>query len=150
MVCPACILSGVCGGWIGGYFGIHPPKHTKGKMLSAFITVNLVVLTQITLKKMFNLSLCAGGGLTIGNVIRVVVKTLLMGIVYSIAVNYLLGRYVFREPQEEAKAELEKIAEKNQPNAELEKLAEKKQPNNDQPPCCCKNKPILENKEAAP
>ena len=140
-------LSGAFGGWIGGYFGIHPPKHTSGKILSAFITVNLVILTQISLKKMFNISLCAGGGLTIGNVIRVVVKTLLMGIIYSMAVNYLLGRYVFREPPELAMAELEQPVELKQ--AEFKQPAEKNQPKDDQPHCCCKNQPVPENKEAA-
>ncbi len=99
MACPVCPAVGWLGGWIGGYFGIQSPPHFEGKVFSAVITANLISLTVIALKAIFDVSLCGGGGATLGNVAKIAVKTLVMGIIYSIGVNYLLNHYVF--PQSE-------------------------------------------------
>lgn len=97
MICPVCPAAGLIGGGIGGYFGISPPKQKEGRILSALITANLITVTIIALKVLFNISLCAGGQLTLANVALVVGKTLIMGVIYSIGVNYLLNRYMFPE-----------------------------------------------------
>ena len=95
MVCPVCPTAGWLGGWVGGYFGVLPPKHSKGRFISAFITANLMSITIIALKKIFNVSLCKGGGWTLHNIVQVGTKALILGIIYSIGVNYLLNRYMF-------------------------------------------------------
>lgn len=101
MVCPVCPTAGWFGGFLGSYLGVNPPPHTKGRMISAFITANLICITVIALKKIFTISLCVGGDFTLANFIRVMIKTLLMGIIYSIAVNYLLNKYVFYQNTQE-------------------------------------------------
>jgi hypothetical protein len=112
MVCPLCPSAGFLGGIIGGYLGVNPPKSVGGRYLSILTTANLVSLTVFALKTLANISMCGSGGFTLFNVGLVVAKTLMMGIVYSIAVNHLLNRYVFLE---QIKAPIQ----------------------NEQPSCCC-------------
>ena len=76
MGCPGCIATGWLGGWIGGYLGIQPPERPGARALSALLTANLITITVIALKVFFDISLCAGGGFTLGNVARVGIKTL--------------------------------------------------------------------------
>lgn len=95
MVCPVCPATGWVGGWIGGYLGINPPQHIRGRLISACITATLITITVIALKLLFNISLCEGGWFTFENIVKVGIKTMAMGIVYSIFVNYLLNRFVF-------------------------------------------------------
>jgi hypothetical protein len=95
MGCLVCPVVGWFGGWIGGYFGIQPPKSTNGQILSAVITASLISITIIALKVLFNVSLCVGGSVNLGNVARIGIPTVIMGIIYSIGVNYLLNRYVY-------------------------------------------------------
>lgn len=95
MACPLCPAAGWLGGWFGGYFGICPPKNSGGRILSSVITANLISITVLVSKSLFHLSLCTGEGFTLGNISLIVTKTLLLGLVYSIGVNYLLNRYVF-------------------------------------------------------
>lgn len=95
MGCPICPAAGWVGGWIGGYFGIHPPQDKKGKILSAVITATLISITVIALKVFFNISFCVEGKAHLENILRVVVKTVILGIAYSLGVNCLLNRYIF-------------------------------------------------------
>lgn len=103
MVCPACAV-GLAGGWLGGYVGIRPPSQTEGRIFSTAVTTSLVSITIIALKTLFNTSLCIGGKSYLENIIRVASVTFLLGIIYSIGVNYLLNRYFFSPPprQEES------------------------------------------------
>ncbi len=110
MACPTCILAGVFGGWIGGYIGVNPPKNSTGRIFSGLVTLNFVSITLIALDA-FKISLCANRQKIIGKTAQVVACTFLIGTIYSIAVNYLLGRYVLLEQQEEVKPPLNK--EKN-------------------------------------
>lgn len=98
MVCPVCPAAGWLGGCVGGYFGISPPKFSGGRIFSAVITANLISVTIIALKALFNISLCVGGEWNLANIARVGIKTLVMGIIYSIGVNYILNRYLFSQP----------------------------------------------------
>ncbi len=120
MACPVCPAAGWLGGWVGGYFGISPPQHSGGRLFSAAITANLMSITVIALKTFFNISLCVGGEFNLENIARVGIKTLILGIIYSIGVNYLLGRYVFRSNSENRQADA--------------------QQNKEVSTCCCKNK----------
>ena len=120
--CP-CQVGSLFGGWLGGFIGIAPPDRDGGRILSACLTANLVSLTTIALDSIFRVSLCSGTGFTLRNVGQVIVKTVAMGIVYSIAVNYLLGRYVLPP---KPKQEIEILDVENQ---------EQKDPSSD---CCCK------------
>lgn len=95
MACPVCPAAGWLGGWVGGYFGIKPPAHSGGRLLSAVITANLISVSIIGLKALFGISLCIGGTFSMDNIVRVGSKALLMGIVYSIGVNFILNRYVY-------------------------------------------------------
>ncbi len=95
MACGICLASSYAGGWFGGYLGISSPEHRSGRIFSALITANLVGITVIALKSAFNLSLCGGAEWTARNVMILMGKTLALGVIYSIAVNYLLNRYIF-------------------------------------------------------
>lgn len=95
MVCPVCPTTGFFGGLIGGYLGIHSPATFKGRCISSLATAGLVSATVVALKIIFNISLCYGPGFTLVNVSAVLAKTLAMGIVYSLGVNFLLNRFVF-------------------------------------------------------
>lgn len=96
MACPVCPAAGWVGGLLGGYFGINPPPADRGgRIFSAAITASLMSTTIIALKIFFNISLCIGGEFHLKNFARVVTQTLLLGIIYSIGVNWLLNRYVF-------------------------------------------------------
>lgn len=99
MACPLCLMGTLCGGGIGGYFGINPPEDIKGRLTSTWTTVNLVSITIIALKTFFNISMCQAGASTLENVGRIVIKTFLMGVVYSLGVNYVLGRWIFPPSQ---------------------------------------------------
>jgi hypothetical protein len=126
MACPVCPAAGWLGGWFGGYFGIEPPTHPGGRELSAAITANLIAITAIALKALFNISLCAGGGFTLKNILLVGAKGIILGVIYSIGVNYLLNRYVF--PSAGVQQGAEEIYDKSAQNFDLE-----------DPPCCgCK------------
>lgn len=98
MGCPICTSAGWIGGWIGGYFGIHPPEYPGGKILSALITANLTTITVIALKSFFNFSLHVGRDLSKMNIAIVLLKTILIGSTYSVAVNYILNRWVYPKP----------------------------------------------------
>lgn len=125
MACPVCPAAGWLGGWFGGYFGIEPPTYPGGRELSATITANLIAITVIALKSLFDISLCVGGGVSLENIVRVGLKTLVMGVIYSIGVNYLLNRYVFPS------AEIHQVTEDEDINNELEKKLDL------ETPCCC-------------
>ncbi len=126
MACPLCIMGTLCGGGIGGYFGINPPEDVKGRIASTWATVNLVSITFIALKAMFDISLCKSGASTLENVARVVVKTFIVGVIYSLGVNYVLGRWIFPP------APKEKLQEELPPPA----------PKQGEKACCCQNNPI--------
>lgn len=128
MVCPVCPAAGYFGGLFGGYFGIEPPKHPGGRIFSATITASLIGITVIALKAIFNISLCVGGTFTWANIARVGSKTLVMGMIYSIGVNYILNRYVFPKPQDHPKVETN-----NKTLVDSDDFI-------DSPPCCCKKK----------
>lgn len=122
MACPLCIMGTLCGGGIGGYFGINPPESAKGRITSAWTTINLVSITFIALKAMFDISLCKPGASTLENIVRVVTITFVIGVIYSLGVNYVLGRWIFPP------------APKEEPLPPPPEQVEK--------PCCCQNKPI--------
>lgn len=106
MLCPVCPAAGFAGGWIGSYFGINPPESTKGKILSGVLTASSVLITIIALKVIFNSTFCVGGTFTLRNMIQVGFPALILGIIYSIGVNWLLDRWVYHPPiqkQEEKK-----------------------------------------------
>lgn len=125
MACPICPAAGWLGGLCGGYLGIEPPKHPGGRLFSATITASLIGVTVIALKSIFNVSLCVGGTFTAANIVRVGSKTLVMGIIYSIGVNYILNRYVFFDPKDHPKGGMD-----------VEIIYE----SDDSPPYCCKKK----------
>lgn len=123
MACPVCPAAGWLGGWVGGYFGIKPPTHSGGRELSAALTASLIAITAIALKALFNISLCAGGGLTLKGILLASSIGLVMGMIYSIGINYLLNRHVFPSQDQQ---EPDETCEK--PKQDLD------------PPCCCKHK----------
>lgn len=95
MGCPACAAGGFCGGLIGGYFGINQPETQKGRILSGLLSSTLTLVTLVGLKVCFNITLCGGASQpTINKFCRLVVAGLLLGTIYSIAINYVLNRCV--------------------------------------------------------
>jgi hypothetical protein len=124
-MCFVCPLVGFLGGWVGSSIGIDPPKHTAGKIFSLLITGSLVSITFIALKRIFDIPICGGGGFTLGNIIRVGMKGIICGIIYSIGVNYILGRYVFL-PHSKEKQDGDILQDDSQQDKT--------------PACCCKHK----------
>jgi len=98
MACPICPTAGFFGGIIGGYIGVNPPVTFGGKCLSAWTTANLVALTVIGLKVFGNIAICEGLGCSLKGLSLIFAKTMVLGIIYSIGVNYLLNRFVYGQP----------------------------------------------------
>lgn len=119
MMCPLCPATGWLGGWLGGYFGVNPPEHWKGRVISAFITANMVCVTAIALKYFWGISLCSPGRTQMEKIAIAGIKAVLMSIVYSIGVNFLLNRYIYSKAVDKGTEEESTTAAK---------------------PCCCKNK----------
>jgi len=98
MVCPVCPAAGLVGGYVGGYFGIDSPKSTELNIASAAITAGLIVITIVALRCIFGISLCDGrGDFSLRNIVQVGLITIVIGIIYSIVVNYLINLW-FSEP----------------------------------------------------
>jgi hypothetical protein len=98
MGCPACAAGGIVGGWVGGYFGINPPETRTGRVLSGLLTSTLTLVTLLAAKVFFNKTLCGGASQpTINRFCRLVVAGLLLGVIYSLGVNFLLKRVIAAE-----------------------------------------------------
>jgi hypothetical protein len=118
-MCGLCSGAGFIGGYIGGYFGINPPASRSGRFASAVITSVITAVNVIALKRIFGQSICNGQGtFTAANLARTGAITLVLGIVYSIAVNYIISRYNNSPPPQ------------SPPAASTAKK-----------PCCCSKKP---------
>jgi len=99
-MCITCFGSSAIGGFFASLMGIDAPKTTKGRIFSGASTVALTVITAIAMKILFGVPLCGGEGLTLKNIIVMGVKSLVIGIPYSIGVNYLIKRFKLFEPNE--------------------------------------------------
>ena len=99
MMCPACPAAGFLGGAVGSFIGVKSPSSLKGKVLSTAITASLVSLTIIGLKVFAKISVCEGLGLSFRGMKQALFKTLIMGAVYSLGVNYLLNRFLYTKPE---------------------------------------------------
>jgi hypothetical protein len=98
MVCPVCPAVGMFGGYLGGYFGITIPERPELRVMSALITAGMIGITVVAIRSMFGIAICDGNGnFSLRNITQVGVISLLMGIIYSLAVNYLLN-LLFSEP----------------------------------------------------
>lgn len=91
MLCPVCPTVGIAGGWIGSYFGNPMPVRSDHRMISAVLTSAMIGVTIIALKYLVGVSPCDGNGnFTLRNIAQVGAISLLLGIVYSIGVNFLI------------------------------------------------------------
>ena len=98
MACPVCPTVGMFGGYIGGYFGIDTPEKTELQVASALITAGMIIVSIVALKYFFGISICDGNGdFSLRNVFQVGIISLLLGIIYSIAVNYFINLH-WNEP----------------------------------------------------
>lgn len=94
MVCPVCPTAGWFGGYVGGFFGINAPKQVKERVFSAFITASMICISMVALKTFCGISFCDGNGdFTFRNITQAGGLALLMGIVYSMVVNFLLQQF---------------------------------------------------------
>lgn len=94
MACPACAAGGIVGGYIGGYFGIKQPKGPKERLLSGILSSTLTLTTLVALKILFNTTLCGGASQpVVKKFCRLVVVGLLLGTIYSIAINFFLANW---------------------------------------------------------
>ncbi len=97
MICPACPAIAMAGGGIAAYFGIdRPDLRTKVTL----ITSAMLGITTVALKLIFDIRLCDGNGnFSLRNIGQVGAISLVLGLVYSVAVSYLLNRFV-RQPEQ--------------------------------------------------
>ena len=97
-----CVLCPVVGAGAGCLaelvFGVNSPKSRSEKTLSSILTASAGAITLIALKTMWNISFCGDGRPTLANISRVGGVALLLGVIYSIGVNYVLNRYGFFKP----------------------------------------------------
>lgn len=100
MGCLICPVVGWTSGWASGLLGSHPPSVPGGRAFSAALTANFLSISIIALKAIFNFSLCKGEILNARNLAELGIKTIILGIIYSIGVNYLLNNYVFSAQKE--------------------------------------------------
>ena len=99
MVCPICPTAGFFGGLLGSFIGVKTPSSFKGRCLSMAATGSLVTITLVAVKIFFNFSLCAGKEMNLVNAGILLVKTLAIGVIYAIGVNYLVNRFFEQPPQ---------------------------------------------------
>lgn len=93
MACVLCPTAGWLGGIIGGYFNIETPKTPSKKALSMITSATLTAVSVIALKYFTGISICDGtGALTARNIAQVGVIGLILGTIYSIAINYLMNK----------------------------------------------------------
>jgi hypothetical protein len=92
-MCPACPPISFLGGLVGGYIGINAPSTFKGRCISVLATAMLVTANVVALKVLFGVPFCYGNGFTFNNIGVILSKTLVLGVIYSIGVNYLLKKY---------------------------------------------------------
>ncbi|MFI0434926.1 MAG: hypothetical protein ACH350_04255 [Parachlamydiaceae bacterium] len=95
MACPVCPTAGFVGGWIGGYIGVKESENIGVKRLNTACSAILTSITIIGLKALFNLSLCIDGKFNWNNFIQVGLQALVIGVIYSIGVNYILNHSLF-------------------------------------------------------
>ncbi|KIC70953.1 hypothetical protein [Candidatus Protochlamydia amoebophila] len=92
-MCPVCPPVSFLGGLLGGYCGVNPPTTFKGHCISLVSTATLVTTTVVALKVLFRIPFCYGTGFTFSNVSFILAKTLVLGVIYSMGVNFLLNRF---------------------------------------------------------
>jgi hypothetical protein len=94
-MCPVCPTTSFLGGWVGGFVGVYPPKKMSGRIISAVISATLTTVTLLGIKAHFKLS-CRSGPL-VRNVAILTSSAFALGVIYSIGVNFLLNRLVYKE-----------------------------------------------------
>ena len=92
MLCPACPAIAMAGGGLSGYFGFGRADLRK---TAAVITSVMLGITTVALKVLLDIRLCDGNGnFSVRNIAQVGAMSLAIGLIYSVAVNYLLSRCV--------------------------------------------------------
>jgi hypothetical protein len=87
-MCLACVFGPAFASYVGSSF-VAPPD-TKGKILSIITSVALTVFTVQVIKRSFQLAFCE---MTKVKIVLVSVGFGLIGLIYSLGVNYLINRY---------------------------------------------------------
>jgi hypothetical protein len=94
-MCLLCPAIGLASGAVGGFLGFKVPQTTKGKILGAVLTSVATALTAIAIKAIFKVSLCGGGtGLSLARVAIALATTIPIALIYGVAFNYLVARFV--------------------------------------------------------
>jgi hypothetical protein len=84
------------GVWYKKVSEIKVPEHRSAWWVSKITTSSLMILTIVALKTLFNFSICQGGGLNLKTFILLSTVSIPLGRIYSIGVNYLLGRFIYK------------------------------------------------------
>lgn len=92
MVCPACVAGGFLGGAFGSFLGIHPPNSRTMKVISIATSATLAAITAIALKTMGYFSYCPCTSGFVMPLLSFSAVVIASGVVYSIAINYLIQR----------------------------------------------------------
>ncbi|MBA3722891.1 MAG: hypothetical protein H0W88_10895 [Parachlamydiaceae bacterium] len=113
MVCPVCPASSLMGGVIGSYFfGINPPESKCLKVVSVILTGTATTLTTLAIIVFGKVSLCQKN-YTLPRISMIIAGAVVVGTIYSIAINFLLNKYVERTKQNTAETKENKDSTKN-------------------------------------
>jgi len=92
MACPACPAIAMAGGAVSAYFGF---EREDLRTTTIVITTCLTVVTAIALKVLLGVSICDGNGnFSLRNIAQVGAISLVLGIIYTVGVNFILNRLV--------------------------------------------------------
>ncbi|MBS0654532.1 MAG: hypothetical protein JSR46_02035 [Verrucomicrobia bacterium] len=120
-MCLVCPLIAVAGGGIAGYFGLDRPDL---RIVSTVVTGALTLVTTVALKFFLNISICDGlGNFSLRNIAQVSGISLVLGLIYTVAVNYILNRLI----------PLPVAQDENSPPSQC---------GQEQKPCCCQKKQL--------
>lgn len=101
MICPACPVIAMTGSAISAYFGFDR-KDLRPYAVAA--TTVLTGVTVVALRILLGISICDGNGdFSPRNFVQVGAISIVLGIVYTVAIQYLLNRYVPPQQPEPAK-----------------------------------------------
>ena len=98
-----CIIPSLVGSAIGSCFGVVLPFSKRAKLTSFFLTTVAVQGTIWILNNKFNLTLRKPNASYLSNCVRIIVKTLIIGVIYSIGINLLIIKNIFSNEVAEVK-----------------------------------------------
>lgn len=94
-MCWGCFASPLIGSVLGNSFhsfALYKERSLRFKFASIGISSGLTFLTALAIKTFFNISFCGNEGFVLSRAIVIAAASAIVGLVYSLGVNYILNR----------------------------------------------------------